>query len=269
MSKHTHLFSKNHSSAEIEWLKKPFKISDNYRTKIARHNYGRQRSVLNAYKLCDALKYQLKYTEAYQILIDFFDDYKNDYTYLKRLAVLEFKILKFDDAINHLNLLLTFNNSEPYLHYILGTLYYFTADYHNALKHFYALSNFICDDGELYIGVIYWVVLANLKLGCKDFATCEDFILLTKNYNGKFGHHTGYQMFYNVFNGDIDAETAISKIDKSGVLQTVCLYYGLSVLYRNNQLGKKYLKLCLDNKDWFGAYSYIAAFVDNGYTLSI
>lgn len=254
MNNHEHkkLFDDIHSSMEYEWnlLDVPGCL-DNKSTAKLRLIYEQNKNYDNTMNLIDALIYQLRYKEAYSLALSIYKDNQLDYKLNRRLGVLCFKLLKFEDSVKYFEECWRINHDEYYLSYLIGIDYFYLKKYNYALASFKFILDFFKDD-EMTCATLYWMICSNIKLG-KD----KNYILdLIKSHPLKINHHLGYYNFIKVFANEMTIDDAIKECHNEE-LSLTCLDYGLSLIDN-----KKYLNDLLHFKDYFGGFSFIAGYID-------
>lgn len=255
MNNHEHkkLFDDIHSSMEYEWDILDVKdCIDNKNTAELRLIYKNNKDYSNSMNLIDALIFQLKYKEAYQIALNLYKDYPLDYKVNRRLGVLSFKLLKFEDSVKFFEECWRINHDEYYLSYLIGIDYYYLGNYNFALSSFKFILDFFKDD-EMTCATLYWMICSNIKLN-KD----KEYILdLIRSQPLNINHHIGYYNFIKLYVNELTIEEAISQCNDDE-LSLTCLYYGLSLIGDKNY----YLNKMLKYKDYFGGFSFIAGYID-------
>lgn len=255
---HGKLFSDIHSCIEKEWLYMDITVPDDERTLSAKESSdGTYEKVMD---YVDALCFQLRYREALACCESLYKTYPNVYRLERRLGVLYFKLLKFDESQKFLTKCLFDTDEELQLTYILAVVCYYKEDYQRAKSLLSRCAVLSADDGEMYVAVLYWFLCCSVRFN----HSFDELKNLAKNYNFDCGHHLGYDGAVRFALDMLSEAKAESFCDKDTALNRCCLNYGLSVIFESKDKEKcrKYLSKSLEDKDLFGAYSYIAGYND-------
>lgn len=257
---HTHgkLFSDIHSSVEKEFFNDDIRVEDDEQTALAREKLNENENYENAVNLVSALSFQLRYRESLALAERQEKNFQGDYALTRRLGVLYMKTLQFEKAINKFEKCAKTTDDPLDIFYLLGVNFYYTADYEKAQKYFEKCALLSIDDGEMYVAVLFWTACCLLKQKKSD----EKWKPFYARYDGKSGHHTGYDAFVKAYAGEITVTQAVKICEDDTDLNKTCLYYGLSVLSRDEKTSREFLQKTLDLKEWFGGFAYIAAFGD-------
>lgn len=249
------IFSDIHSCIEKEWLEFNIEIADDEGVASARKRLdGSYESAMN---LVSALCFQLRYRESLKICERLYNEHSDDYALQRRLGVLYFKLLKFDESIIFLEKCLNHTNEKMQILYMIAVVRYYNGDYKESKSLLEKCAAMCKDNGEMFVAVLYWYAFCLDRLNLPP----NEFIEMSKNYNFDCGHHTGYDAVVRLALKLCSEEEALKICKNDSELNACCLNYGLSVLFeRHNKIkSDNHLKESLRIKDLFGAFSYIAA----------
>ncbi len=262
MEKHStngSLFDDIHSNLKIEWEGDGARVPDNETTASAREMWQRSKTHENAMRLAKALCFQLRYRECLTFCESLLELYPSDYALMRRLGVLNFKLLRFDTSKYYLKKCLAKTDERLYILYMLGTASYFACEYESAKQYFAECFPLCEENGEMYVAALFWDICCNMKTSNLGDVSAG----LLRNYKRDCGHHTGYDLFVRLAMGELKEADAARLLENDTELNKTCFYYGMSVYFKNNaNKSHEYLIKALAFTDWFGGYAYIAAYTD-------
>ncbi len=262
MKKHSsngRLFDVVHSDLKIEWEGYCATVPDNQRTAAARESWERDKTFENAMEFAQALCYQLRYKECLGFCEQLLGLFGTEYALVRRLGVLNFKLLKFDTSKYYLKKCLAKTDERLYILYMLGAVCYYNCEYEESRYYFMQCFPLCADNGEMHVAALFWYLCCILRTS-NSTGKAEEYF---GKYNRDCGHHTGYDIFVRFAMGEIDESEAAQIAITESELNRTCFYYGMSVFFTNDEKkSKEYLNKTLALSDYFGGYAYIAAYAD-------
>lgn len=244
---------------ELEQTTQQIAVLDDENTKACREEY--QKDKANKDKIIAlgmALQKQLRYKEASEYYDKAVELYKDDYIAHRKKAFCHMAML--DTVVAKHEFLWCEQRTDDMLDikYRLACIAYYDGEYHEAKKLFdecYPLC--VCRD-EMYIAVLYWELLCDVRLKIDVKTT------LKKYHDGiKAGHHTGYLATVKLFLSG-DDEGLLDMIGEDELNEAIYLFgrgcYLESI--NDNEGAKATYRQALKHDLYFSSFAYLGLYSD-------
>lgn len=258
-SNHNHkLISDIHSTLEIEFHGARMRVPDTDEVSECRRILGDNPDSAEALlRLGDALAFQMRYREALIYYEKAAAVAPDNYEARRKCAVRYMSTMQIDKAEREF--LWCRGRAEDMLdiEYRLALCDYYKGDFLKAREGFLECYPLAVGNDEMYIAVIYWHILCQVKLGEGVMPALAHF-----SEGLDAGHHIGYMQTARLFAGG-DPKSARVGVEGHGELAESIYLYGLYHYYiynKDNAAAEKALKEMLELNTYFSSFAYLGAF---------
>lgn len=253
---HGPLFSEVSSCLEKELLGQSIIIADDAATAEARATATADMTVENLLTLAAKLSFQQRHRESAGVCEIILALDPHCYAAHRRLGLNLMKTLRHKQAFREFLWCLERSEDLPDLHYRLGLSMFYDGQFEQAWYWFLSCFKLSEDNGEMYIAVLYWTILALKKQGRTDW---QDFV---KEVDA--GHHVGYRLFVQYVTGEISREELDAAIQTIDTLSKTCVDYAMYVWLEQDEPAEaeRYMQHMLTCCELWGSFSFLGGYTE-------
>ncbi len=260
-SRFHNLFDENRADMNSQFSCAAVTVRDNELVAEARKRLSLAKDSAQAHvELGDELCFQLRYKEAIECYLSALSLQPDNYTALRKLAVRYLTTLQFDKAEELFLRCDAISKDKLDTTYRLGLLAFYKHDFARAETLMEKCLPLCFDNGEMYIAVLYWLLLARLR----QFKDISETLKLFSP-DTEYGHHVGYYMIFSSLTGEEDMDATCEKAMSDDALTAAIVLYAAynCALYEGNaEKADAMLNKAVAANDYWASFAYIAAYTD-------